>query len=68
MTDILKEILLSVYKWILVYHHGKIIPIITRVANLSLGLWSLHNQFMNVIITWLAKIMENITCGYGHHL
>ena len=27
-----------------------------------LGLWSLHNQFMNVIITWLAKIMENITC------
>ena len=32
-----------------------------------LGLWSLHNQFMNVIFTWLAKILENIMCGYGPH-
>ena len=23
---------------------------------------------MNVIIIWLAKILKNITCGYGHHL
>ena len=33
-----------------------------------LGLWSLHYKFMNVIIIWLAKILKNITCGYGHHL
>ena len=30
--------------------------------------WSLHYKFMNVIIKWLAKILKNITCGYGHHL
>ena len=36
--------------WILFYHHGKIIPISTWIANFSLGLWSLHYQFMNVII------------------
>ena len=34
----------------------------------SFGLWSLYYQFMNVIIIWLAKILENITCGYSLHL
>ena len=38
------------------------------VCEIFLGLWPLHNQFINVIITWLAKILKNITCGYGHHL
>ena len=58
MTEILKEILLPT----LFYHRGEIIPIITGVANFSLGLWSLHYKFMNVIIIWLAKILKNITC------
>ena len=43
-------------------------PISQDKQKFFLGLWSLHYQFMNVIIKWLAKILEEITCGYGHHV
>ena len=32
-----------------------------------LGLWSLHNQFMNVIITWQATSDESIIFTRDDH-